>query len=487
MNLTEQVKAARRVSTPLIAVNTPDPAATIAQLCAAINGNAPKIEWDVVRSFSPINSEGRDVMGSVDIDAARFNPVACMTEAAKLPAKTVLFVHNAQAWMTDAAFKQAIWNLRDEFKQDKRMVVLLGQGIVLPPELTGDVVSFDEPLPDAKGIEQIVTDVAEAASMTLDDATKEKAIEALTGLPAFQVEQVAAMSLTENGLDIDSLWERKRRQIEQTPGLTVYRGKDTFRDIGGVQAVKDYTRRMVNGRSKPRAIVWLDEIEKAMAGSKGDTSGVSQDFLGTLLSHMEDHECYGMMFVGPPGCAKSAVAKAAGNEAGIPTVRLDLGGMKGSLVGQSEQQLRSALKVITAVSNDKSLWIATSNSVANMDTAMMRRFPDVFYFDLPDEDERFSIWNIWQERYGFGQRSGGDLIDDTGWVGANIRKACEKAWMLDCTIEEAARYIIPVGKTAATEIAALRQQAEGKFLSASQPGVYTREIAKQRKRVMSDL
>lgn len=485
MKLTEQVKAARRVSTPLIAVNTPDPAATIASLCDCLNGNSPKLEWDVVRSFSPINTEGRDALGSVDADAARFNPVAAFTEAAKLPAKSVLFIHNAHAWMADAAYKQAIWNLRDEFKQDKRMIVLLGIDLALPPELTGDVVTFDEPLPDAVAIDGIIGDVADFAKLTITEEERCQAIDALTGLPAFQVEQVAAMGLSEAGLDIDSLWERKRRQIEQTPGLTVYRGQDSFTDIGGVQAVKDYTRRLVNGRSKPRAIVWLDEIEKAMAGSKGDTSGVSQDFLGTLLSHMEDHRCYGMVFLGPPGCAKSAVAKAAGNEAGIPTVRLDLGGMKGSLVGQSEQQLRQALKVITAVSSDKSLWIATSNSVANLDTALLRRFPDVFYFDLPDEEERAAIWSIWKERY---ELTGDDSqVDDAGWVGANIQKACEKAWMLDCPIEEAARYIVPVGKTAASEISTLRQQAEGKFLSASVPGVYTRELAKPKRRALSEV
>lgn len=485
MTLAEQVKAARRVSTPIVAINTPDPAATIQELSAAINGSAPKLEWDIVRSFQPINAEGREAIGYVDVDNARYNPSAAFVEAAKLPGGTVLFIHNAQSFLGDAPAKQALWNLRDLFKADKRMIVLLGQGIVLPPELAGDVLTFDEPLPDGELIGRIIDDVSQFAGVTVPPESRSKAVEALTGLPAFQVEQVAAMSLTSDGIDVDSLWERKRRQIEQTPGLTVYRGKDSFADIGGVNAVKDYAKRLVNGRSKPQAVVWLDEIEKAMAGSKGDTSGVSQDFLGTLLSHMEDHNCYGMMFVGPPGCAKSAVAKATGNEAGIPTVRLDLGGMKGSLVGQSEQQLRAALKVITAVSNGRSLWIATSNSVANMDTAMMRRFPDVFYFDLPDEEERAKIWDIWLAKY---EHPEWYPIDDTGWVGANIRKACEKAWMLDCSIEEAARYIVPVGKTAASEIATLRAQADGKFLSASQPGVYTKELAKPaRRRAVTDL
>ena len=37
---------------------------------------------------------------------------------------------------------------------------------------------------------------------------------------------------------------------------------------------------------------------------------------------------------------------------------------------------------------------------------------------------------------------------------------------------ESAQYIVPVSRSAAEQIKALRQQASGKFLSASQPGVY---------------
>lgn len=54
--------------------------------------------------------------------------------------------------------------------------------------------------------------------------------------------------------------------------------------------------------------------EKAMGGG-GDTSGVSQSLTGTLLSFMQDTDSNGCIFVGPPGAAKSAIAKAMGNEA----------------------------------------------------------------------------------------------------------------------------------------------------------------------------
>lgn len=121
---------------------------------------------------------------------------------------------------------------------------------------------------------------------------------------------------------------------------------------------------------------------------------MSQDQLGALLSYMEDHGCRGLLFVGPPGCSKSLASKAAGNEAGIPTIEFDLGGMKDSLVGGSEHRIRESLKVITSVSNDRSLWIATTNRIDTLNTALLRRFPKTFFFDLPDQGERQRIWAI---------------------------------------------------------------------------------------------
>lgn len=482
MDLCRQVKAARRAGTPLLAISTPDAAATIAEIVAAINGDSPKLAWDCVQSYKPLNESGAAAMSALNLEKAEFGPHMAMVEAENLPERSVVFVHNAHMFMGDPLFKQAVWNLRDKFKQNNRTLILLGSGIVLPPELAGSTTVLDEPLPNEQQIAIIVDDVTKLAGVELTPEQMDKAVHSLAGLPAFQVEQATAESLEFSNeqpmLDQDGLWERKRRLVEQTPGLTIYRGSDKFDSIGGCQSVKEFLSAILNGRYCPRAVVWVDEIEKALAGAKGDTSGVSQDQLATLLGYIEDHNHIGMILNGPPGTAKSALAKAAGCEAGIPTIRLDLGGTKGSLVGQSEQQLRAALKVITAVSNDKALWIATSNSVANMDTAMLRRMPDIFYCDLPDAEERAAIWAIWKDRYGLHDDS--TLPDsDDGWVGANIRKACEKAWMLGCTVSAASRYVVPVGKTAAGEIATLRKQAEGRYLSARFPGVYSQGVGYQ--------
>ncbi|MCC7421811.1 MAG: AAA family ATPase [Planctomycetaceae bacterium] len=487
MTLTERFKAARRAAVPIVGVTTPDPAATVIELCAACKKSDIKVQWDFVRGFQGIGDESRTV--AAEMGEAQNDPYTAYQSIAKMPAKAVCFFHLAHKFISDPPFLQSLVNLRDTLKADGRTLILMGPALDLAAELQHDVVILDEPLP---GEEQLAKIVATQLKTFADQADIElakictdeivgKAVEAVRGLSAFAAEQVVCMSLTKKGLDIDALWERKRQQIEQTPGLKVYRGGDKFDAIGGVAVVKSFVSRVMQGAGRPNAVVFVDEIEKSLGGAKGDLSGVGQDQLGCLLSYMQDHGAAGMIFVGPPGAAKSAIAKAAGNEGGVPTIQLDLGAAKGSLVGQSEQQLRQALKVITAVSNGKSLWIATCNSIGELPPELRRRFTlGTFFFDLPDKDERYAIWSLWLSRYGLLHKStcdfdtGEDLPHDEGWTGAEIRQCCDIAWRLRCTLKEAGNFIVPVARSASDAIERLRAQADGRFLSASHPGVFKR-------------
>lgn len=486
--LVPRVLKARRVSVPIVSIATADPGASIAAIVAAIEAGAaegmpadPVVAWDIVRGYVGQNASGISAVKSIvgELDPTKGDPQGAIELALRLPEQVVAFVHLAPEWLKFPGFVQAVWNLRDRFKANHRLLVLLGAQLTLPAALANDVISFDEPLPAPDELAAIVEELHAAAGVSLDltreldVAARGHAIEALTGLSAFQAEQVAALCLTKAGLDLDALWERKRRTIEQTPGLKVWRGGERFDSIGGVEVVKDFTRRIVTGNARPNAIVFIDEIEKMLAGSAGDTSGVSQDQLGQLLSYMQDQNASGMIFIGPPGAAKSAVAKAAGNEAGIPTIQLDLGGAKGSLVGESEEKLRQALKVISAVSNGRSLWIATCNRIGSLPPELRRRFTcGTFFFDLPDAEERRAIWEIYRERY---FPSGGcdpRPLLDRPWTGAEIHQCFDLAWRLGCSLAEASAFIVPVAIAAADAIEQLRAQADGRFLSASYGGPY---------------
>jgi len=143
--------------------------------------------------------------------------------------------------------------------------------------------------------------------------------------------------------------------------------------------------------------------------------------------------------------------------------------MQNAMVGASGERLRSALKVVDAVTNGRSLWIATCNSIGALPPELRRRFTlGTFFFDLPSPDERAAIWKIYTDKYGVS----GELPHDDGWTGAEIKECCRKAYRLKLTLRESAEYIVPVSRSAAEQVKTLRQQASGKFISASYPGVY---------------
>lgn len=489
----DQLKRARMVGVPIVAIATPDPAATVQAVCRLVSeqdnvadGKGFVVEWDVLRGLSGIGEKAREAVLSLSAegyDDSIGNPVACLSKIAKLPAGVVVCLHLANRWFADSSvapsFIQGIWNLRDDFKSNHRCLILLGPSIPLPAELQGDVIAIDEPLPDVEQLISIVTKLHAAADLQAKPEQVDKAVQAVRGLPAFAAEQVTALSLRKSGLDVPALWKRKVQQIEQTPGLKVYHGHDSFDQIGGVSVVKEFLRRLIKGKSRPNVVVFIDEIEKMLGGARGDTSGVSLDQLGTLLSYMQDHSAAGLIFIGPPGAAKSAVAKATGAEAGVLTIQLDTGAAKGSLVGQSEGAIRQALKVITAVGGDQSLWIATCNSITDLPPELRRRFTlGTWFFDLPDAEERASIWEIYTTSFGVGldtrKKHTEAMPADEGWTGAEIKQCCDLARRLGCTLAEAAAFVVPVSRSAADAIDKLRTQASGRFLSASTRGVYVK-------------
>ncbi len=376
---------------------------------------------------------------------------------------------------------------------------MLGVEFNIPAELTNDVVTLDESLPTRDEVEAIVRYQMEGVGLAIQEnpsdsrdpsqylepkaETLAKVVEACIGSSAFAVEQNVAMNLQYDlpeGIDIEGLWAQKIANIESTKGLSVYRGGATLEDIGGIDEAKAYMSAILKGRSRPNVIVWLDEIEKSGLNSTGDLSGVNKDALGQTLTYMEDHNVYGVIFLGPPGVSKSQLAKSLGSVTNCLVIRMDMGAFKGSLVGSSEAAIRQAQKVITAVGNDRALYVATANNVDSLDTALQRRFTDIIFFDMPGADERKAIWPIWANHdFATGTRCDspqvdGDWskIDTTGWAGSDIKKCCEKAYRTGLTLEECAKRLVPVGVKCKEEIERLQKQADGKYLSATEPGAY---------------
>lgn len=504
-NLFDQVERARDVGVPIVAITTLDPGRTMAALAKGFGDDTPKIRWDVASGFIAYNDNASKaaIMRLVDTESdpeadpsqIKSAPGALMAMAGVktrrgmqyLPSGTVVFMLGMDRWLTannDAnthACVQALWNLRDQFKQDGRTVILLVPSIQLPQDLTQDVTVIDEPLPSRDEIEQIIRDLVEGNEAPLPSAEDmDRAVDALKGLSAFSVESAIARSLYAEGLDLESLWDNKRKIIRQTPGISIYEGTESFDTIGGYDRVKDILLKYVNGKRPVRVVVFIDEIDKGLAGTQGDNTGISQDQHGQMLEFMEDKKARGMLFVGPPGSGKSQVAKAFGNSADVLTIKLDLGGMKDKYAGNSEARIRAAFKVIDAISDGGAFFLATCNRMGTLSPEIKRRFrAGTYFFELPQRAEREAIWPLYMKgtldgiSYEIPAEQLTDAILDMPLTGAEIRNACEAAAELDITLAEAVQTIVPVAVSGKQDLQNIRSEADGTYLSASHPGVYS--------------
>ncbi len=486
--------------TPIIAIETQDSMATFQRIRESFKAERPMVQWDCVKGWYPGNDAGEVSINAALMEIGRLtggsppaasdfaNPVECVKEALQMPGArkttkgelpgTLLFLHNAQEYLNQPDFVQAILNVRDEFKKSKRVLILFGPMFQFPPQLAQHVKVLDQPLPTQDELRQVAEGFKQ---IEWDEESLQRTTQALTGLTEFAAEGALATSARslfdakDKSVDFDNLWDAKKKLVRQTPGLEIWEGPESFGSIGGCEQIKKFLGGILTGRRKPGAIVFMDEIEKALAGSSGsDSSGVSQGMLGLILAEMQDRGYSGLMLIGVPGAAKSAITKAAGKEGNIPVVKFDVAGMKNSLVGASEAQMANGLKVVNAVSNGNALFIATSNNVASLPPELLRRFKlGLIFFDVPTDEEREAIWPIYLKKYGIAEDE--ERPKDHDWTGAEIENVCDVYDRLrdsGISLKECGDFIVPVAISGADKIAALRSQATGRYLSASYPGWY---------------
>ena len=339
----DEFKKARLVSVPIISITSTDQPNLVNTLLPVI-GDEPVIEWDIARGAKGRNDAGKAVVSSLFDSPEKSRDIILLLDACQnMPESCALFIHNAQKFITNIVLTQRLVNLRSLFSQNFRTVILLSPSMTLPEELENDILVLNEPLPDGSDYEEMVTSLYEVAKednpkipkLTTERITKSVGL--LRGLSPFSANQALALSISkEQGIDLDTLWQRKKQAIEGVDGLKITYGGVKFDEVKGLTVIKQFFTDIFNGANPPTGVIYLDEIEKSLAGASkesNESSGTSKDALGVLLSAMQDYSWRGNILYGVSGTGKSYIAKATASSFGVPNVTLDLGAAKGHYVG----------------------------------------------------------------------------------------------------------------------------------------------------------
>jgi ATPase family associated with various cellular activities (AAA) len=486
LSLIEQWKRARGAGVPILGIETSDIWATMNEIHnATVEGKGAGtaiFSWDIIRGIkarTPAAKQALNRLCDGQDPASMQNPTEMLVAVARCDERAIMFMLNAHLYLRGdnaAGVVQGIANVRDEFKGKGATLVLLGSAMPIPAELAQDIMVLNDPLPNDAQLGKIIVETCTDAGVEVPKGRDlEKLVDILVGMSAFSAEQTLATCIARDdagnrAIDTDELWQKKCVVIAQTPGLSVYQGQDRVEDLKDLDNLVAYLLRIIPDYN---GTCFVDEIEKQFAGNAGDSSGVSQDIHGQWLSWMEDNpETDGIILIGHPGTGKSAIAKAIGNKAGIPTIIVDPNGMKSKYIGESGTNTRKAFRVIDAITRGKTLVIATCNSIEAISPELKRRFTlGVFFVDLLSKEGRDACWGHYGEVYAVPTEH---TFDDTGWTGAEIKQCCRLAMKMGVSVDDAARKIVPVARASKERIEALRNQASGNFVSAKYDGVYVK-------------
>jgi ATPase family associated with various cellular activities (AAA) len=430
--------------------------------------------WDIDKGLKLDGTESDAVPSANDPLSA----IKSLNALATPDGSAILVLRNFHRFLGSAEIVQALDSALSQGKQAGKILIILSPVVQVPVELERQFVVIEHDLPGRDQLEQIARSIATEPGDLPEGDDLGLVLDAAAGLTRMEAENAFSLSLVRHGRVVpETLWELKTGMLKKSGLLTLHRGGETFADLGGLEALKLFTK-------------------KALSGGRR----------GTVVRPR------GVLLLGVPGTGKSALAKALGNETGRPTLVLDVGSLLGSLVGQSEERTRHALKIVDAMAPcvlfideiEKALagasgqtdsgvsvrmfgtfltWlsdhesdvfvVATSNDISKLPPEFSRaeRWDSVWFIEFPDRKAKDTIWKMYQEKFGLGEQP---RPNDRDWTGAEIKSACRLAALLEVPLIESATNVVPVAVTAGESVEKLRNWASGRCLSADRPGLYTR-------------
>lgn len=316
---------------------------------------------------------------------------------------------------SDNAYSREFLNLLYMAKESVSTVIIITADTIWSRLSTlGVTVRLD--FPDQAEIEAIINEYVKQYSgrFTIDWTKKDitQVATLLKGFSEIQLENVLSTELiANNGLFAENI------------GRLVKKKDRLFGSIGAVQSIKLPDNISVSGMGNLKS--WLLQ--------KKDIFYASDE----TLHHYDLKVPKGILLAGVPGCGKSFCAKMIAKEWGLPLYKFDIGNLFDKWMGESERKMRESLTFIDNVSpcvlwideiekmlstsdtsNDTGnrilgqflFWlqespsrvflVATANNIGKLPPELFRkgRFSEIFFADLPSEDERRDVIDLYAKR-----------------------------------------------------------------------------------------
>jgi SpoVK/Ycf46/Vps4 family AAA+-type ATPase len=301
-----------------------------------------------------------------------------------------------------------------EYGKTARTVVLVGHKIELPEDLRRLCARFDMALPDARAIRELIKEeakrlVPEAASGKLKGQQEafDLISQYLAGTCEEDARRLVGQCLSDDGAltmeDVGRVLKYKKEKFGENSVVELELETTRLSDVAGLDNLKR----------------WLTRRRAA--------------FLGDAASMGLDAP-KGILLLGVQGAGKSLAAKAVAGTWGVPLLRLDFATLYNKWLGETERNLREALKFADAMApcvlwmdeiekgvatgtaegggesrrllgtiltwmaerKSKVFMVATANDIEALPPELIRkgRFDEIFFVDLPDTATRGKIFEI---------------------------------------------------------------------------------------------
>ncbi len=394
---------------------------------------------------------------------------------------TVLLVKDFHKFYDDPSINRTIKQLSSALKETSNNLIISSHLFPSSEELDELMTIENLPLPDQKELKNLIKKIAINTNSNLEEQDLNLLSIASSGLTEIKVKQVTAKALAQRGKiskeDIKDILEEKKQVIARSEILEFFEAKSGQDDIGGLNVLK----------------VWLNQRYRAFSKEARD--------YGLPIPK-------GVLLVGAQGTGKSLTAKSISKSWSMPLLRLDVGRLFSSLVGSSEARTRETISRAEAMSPcilwideiDKGFggdarsdggtsqrvlaslltWmaekesavfvIATANAIDKLPAELLRkgRFDEIFFLDLPNSEERFSILDLHLKKrrpsYSFPLST---IIDRTnGFSGAELEQAViegmhisfsENRELMEKDLIKAVSELVPLSRTAKEQIDFLKE------------------------------